>query len=215
MSQDEEVALILGTGCSKHSVETLINFADKYRSTMTSDLVQKNRKLGTRALVRIARRLAKYPDYVDLHAIFSRAVLAEFLPAAERMSLDAIFEELGIKKITPPVSISNSLTVGNALKLSTQFNPSPVVENGILVFPAPTWAAPIPATSSVQIPLFSEQEDQDGVASHVPHMAHFYDNSLQTSLMRDLAIDLEVLEEHLVLLGNQVRSGVTSVIAGA
>ena len=36
-------------------------------------------------------------------------------------------------------------------------------------------------------------------------MDHFYDNSLQTGLMRDLAIDLEVLGEHLVLLGNQVR----------
>lgn len=37
-------------------------------------------------------------------------------------------------------------------------------------------------------------------------MEHFYDNSLQTGLMRDLAIDLEVLGEHLVLLGNQVCS---------
>lgn len=35
-------------------------------------------------------------------------------------------------------------------------------------------------------------------------MDHFYDNSLQTGLMRDLVIDLEVLGEHLVLLGNQV-----------
>lgn len=36
-------------------------------------------------------------------------------------------------------------------------------------------------------------------------MDHFYDNSLQTGLMRDLGIDLELLGEHLVLLGNQVR----------
>lgn len=34
-------------------------------------------------------------------------------------------------------------------------------------------------------------------------MDHFYDNSLQTGLMRDLAIDLELLGEHVVLLGNQ------------
>lgn len=46
--------------------------------------------------------------------------------------------------------------------------------------------------------------DPEGAASHVPHMNHFYDNSLQTCLMRDLAIDMEVLGEHLVLLGNQV-----------
>lgn len=103
MSQDEETTLLLQTGCAQSFVETLVSFAEKYRSSMTSDLVQKNRKLGTRALVRIARRLAKYPDYADLHMILSRAVLAEFLPAAERMSLDVIFDDIGIKKVTPPV----------------------------------------------------------------------------------------------------------------
>ena len=54
------------------------------------------------------------------------------------------------------------------------------------------------------IPLFEPSHDPEGVASHVPHMDHFYDNSLQTGLMRDLAIDLEILGEHVVLLGNQV-----------
>ena len=56
------------------------------------------------------------------------------------------------------------------------------------------------------IPIFNKAEDEEGAASHVPHMTHFYDNSLQTALMRDLAVDLEVLGEHLVLLGNQVRA---------
>lgn len=35
-------------------------------------------------------------------------------------------------------------------------------------------------------------------------MDNFFDNSLQTGLMRDLAVDFELLGEHLVLLGNQV-----------
>lgn len=34
-------------------------------------------------------------------------------------------------------------------------------------------------------------------------MDHFYDNSLQTGLMKELALDLEVLGQHVVLLGNQ------------
>ena len=58
---------------------------------------------------------------------------------------------------------------------------------------------------STFIPFFDRGQDPEGV-SHIPYMDHFYDNSLQTGLMRDLAIDLEVLGEHLVLLGNQVRS---------
>jgi len=35
-------------------------------------------------------------------------------------------------------------------------------------------------------------------------MDHFYDNSIQSAQMRDIAIDFEILGEHLVLLGNQV-----------
>jgi hypothetical protein len=57
---------------------------------------------------------------------------------------------------------------------------------------------------STSIPRFDPSLDPEGVASHVPHMDHFYDNSLQTGLMRDLAVDIELLGEHLVLLGNQV-----------
>ena len=56
---------------------------------------------------------------------------------------------------------------------------------------------------STFIPCFDASNDPAG-RPLVPHMDSFYDNSLQTGLMRDLAIDLEILHEHLVLLGNQV-----------
>jgi hypothetical protein len=56
------------------------------------------------------------------------------------------------------------------------------------------------------IPRFNPEADPEGVASRIPYMDHFYDNSLQTGLMRDLAVDFELLGEHLVLLGNQVCS---------
>lgn len=50
---------------------------------------------------------------------------------------------------------------------------------------------------------YPESKDPEGSASLIPHMEHFYDNSVQTGMMRDLAIDIEVLGEHCVLLGNQ------------
>ncbi|KAI0089424.1 AAA domain-containing protein [Irpex rosettiformis] len=186
MSQDEESTVLRQIGCPPDLVDVLLRFADKYRSSMTSDLVQKNRKLGTRALIRIAKRLATLSGghATDLYALLSHAVLAEFLPATERMSLETIFDELKIYKKTPPYH-----------------PPSSVVENA-LEFPAPSDPS-APEAQPVRIPLFNAKEDPEGVASHVPHMNHFYDNSLQTALMRDLAIDLEVLGEHLVLLGNQ------------
>ena len=83
-----------------------------------------------------------------------------------------------------------------------QFNPSPELRDGGVLFPAPS--GPLgKGVDPLFVPFFDRSQDPGGL-SHVPHMDHFYDNSLQTGLMRDLAIDLEVLGEHLVLLGNQV-----------
>lgn len=104
MTQAEEAEILLNTGCPQKYVDLLLAFADKYRSSMTSDVVQKNRKLGTRTLVRVASRLAKYPGSDDLHTLLSRSILAEFLPATERMNLEVIFEEVGVKRVTTPVS---------------------------------------------------------------------------------------------------------------
>lgn len=40
-------------------------------------------------------------------------------------------------------------------------------------------------------------------SSHVPFMNNYLDNSQQTILMRDIATDLEIMGEHVLLLGNQ------------
>ncbi|TCD60876.1 hypothetical protein EIP91_009382 [Steccherinum ochraceum] len=184
MSPSEESTVLLQTGCAPSTVDNLLTFAEKYRASMTSDVVQKNRKLGTRALVRLASKLAKFPGERDLHMLLSQAILAAFLPATESMNLQEIFEECGIQKRT------------------TLFNPSPLVREDGILFPAPSDPSQS-QTDDVIVPLFDPSQDLEGVASHIPHMEHFYDNSLQTGLMRDLAIDLEVLGEHVVLLGNQ------------
>ena len=81
---------------------------------------------------------------------------------------------------------------------SLQLNPSPTISSKGVTFPDGLNRQP------TSIPRFNPDEDKEGVATHVPHMDHFYENSLQTGLMRDLAVDLELLGEHLVLLGNQV-----------
>jgi von Willebrand factor A domain-containing protein 8 len=79
------------------------------------------------------------------------------------------------------------------------------VQDSVILFPESSSATgKLPPTA---IPRFDASQDPEGVASHVPHMDHFYDNSLQTGLMRNLAIDLELLGNHLVLLGNQVYIG--------
>jgi len=76
----------------------------------------------------------------------------------------------------------------------------------MLLFPAPT--NPLRKMEDTRIPRFDTMRDPEGVASYVPHMDHFYDNNVQSAQMRDLAVDFELLDEHLVLLGNQVRFNV-------
>ncbi|RDB28140.1 von Willebrand factor A domain-containing protein 8 [Hypsizygus marmoreus] len=183
MDRNEELDILRSTGCSPALVETILSFAEKYRQSMSEDNVIKNRKLGTRSLVRIARRLALFPQDDDLNAIISRSLLAEFLPAMERMNLDALLVDSDIEKKTP------------------SFNANAFVRDNTLVFPASHFTSE--SAVETEIPRFGVSQDPVGVASHVPHMDHFYDNSLQTGLMRDLAIDLELLGEHVVLLGNQ------------
>ncbi|KAF9485607.1 hypothetical protein BDN70DRAFT_847463 [Pholiota conissans] len=183
MDTAEESDILLATGCSKDLVDVLLTFAEKYRHNMSSENVLKNRKLGTRSLVRIARRLALYPQDKDLQLIIYRSLLAEFLPATEKMNLTTMLEDSNIFKQTPP------------------FHPDPFVADNVLVFPPPSSTGG--ETQSTPIPLFNASQDPEGAASHIPHMDHFYDNSLQTGLMRDIAIDLEILGEHIVLLGNQ------------
>jgi hypothetical protein len=98
MGPEEEGTILLATGCPSDAVDTLLSFADKYRRNMSSDNVQKNRKLGTRSLLRIARRLAMFPQDDDLNAMISRSLLAEFLPPIERLNLDEMLAESGIPK---------------------------------------------------------------------------------------------------------------------
>ncbi|KAJ7173000.1 AAA domain-containing protein [Mycena crocata] len=185
MEHEEENAILVATGCDPHIVARMLAFAERYRASMSEDSVQKSRKLGTRSLVRIARRMAVdgASDEGDLRAILSRTLLLEFLPAIERMNVDLLFDEAGISHVAPA------------------YNPNPIVQEDMLVFPGrSTSGGPSIATT---VPLFNVAEDPQGVKSHVPYMDHFYDNSLQTELMRDLAVDLELLGEHVVLLGNQ------------
>lgn len=107
MDVEEERFILLATGCPSEAVEQLLTFADKYRTSLSSDNVQKNRKLGTRSLVRIARRVAMFPENCDLHTIVGRSLLAEFLPAVERLNLMTLLEESGIRRQTPPVGSSH------------------------------------------------------------------------------------------------------------
>jgi von Willebrand factor A domain-containing protein 8 len=103
MDEAEEAAVLGATGCPFPIINTLLAFAERYRSSLSADNIIKNRKLGTRTLVSIARRIALFPENVDLNILVSRSLLAEFLPAVEKLNLGMLLEDSGIMKRTPPV----------------------------------------------------------------------------------------------------------------
>ena len=101
MNKEEERKVVLSTGCPAEIVERLLAFAGKYRNTLASDSVQKNRKFGTRAITWIARRMAMASQNGDrscdeLYSLINRSILAEFLPTTERAALEALLEECNI-----------------------------------------------------------------------------------------------------------------------
>ncbi|KIK61659.1 hypothetical protein GYMLUDRAFT_42680 [Collybiopsis luxurians FD-317 M1] len=219
MAPPEERSVLLKTNCNAGVVELLLAFAQKYRQRMgtgasfdgtigigssggSNSGVQKNRKLGTRTLIRISRRLARFPEDASsdsLRKILSHALLAEFLPTTERMLLEELLDEVGLGG-----------SIGGEERV---YHHPPSVDSvaqpPVLVFPAPSSTVPSDSPlsaanpSATSILLFDPVKDQVGAASLIPHMDHFHDNPLQTGLMRDLAVEMEVIGEHLVLLGNQ------------
>ncbi|KAJ3774347.1 AAA domain-containing protein [Lentinula raphanica] len=212
MPLDEERTVLLRTRCEPAVVEILLAFAEKYRQKMgmsldssgkgSSTAVQKNRKLGTRTLIRISSRLARFPQDASpgtLKKILAHALLAEFLPKTERMVLDGLMEEAGLGR--------TSVSGDDDIYSSSPFIDS-TGQSAALVFPAPSRTVPsnnshsVPQPTPTPISLFDPAKDPAG-SILVPYMDYFHDNSLQTGLMRDLAVEMEVMGEHLVLLGNQ------------
>lgn len=106
MGREEEEAILKSHGCPPSVVPVLLNFAEKYRTSMLEDNITKSRKLGTRSLVRIARRISKHPNSSNLYDITNRLLLAEFLPVTERMSLESMLRGCDIKTGPPVVSCS-------------------------------------------------------------------------------------------------------------
>jgi hypothetical protein len=120
MSKEEEQRAVLSTGCPVDIVDKLLSFAEKYRNTLASDSVQKNRKFGTRAVLRIAKRMAMVPTNGDgstgeLYSLITRSILAEFLPTTERTALDLLLKECNVSQGRPVVWFSLAIPVRRSL----------------------------------------------------------------------------------------------------
>jgi hypothetical protein len=110
MPPTEELDILLSTGCNASTAKKVLEFASAYRASLdaamkesgnrgsNSNNVHKSRRLGTRALVRIARWCARFPWDEDLYSLFARALLIEFLPPTERTNVETLMKECGIER---------------------------------------------------------------------------------------------------------------------
>ncbi|SCV74430.1 BQ2448_8069 [Microbotryum intermedium] len=181
MPLEEEKAILLATGCPPALVDRLEVFARAYRRANAAP-GSKSRRLGTASLVRIATRLNKFPNE-GLFSLLNRTLLSEFLPNTAKEELWALLKDTAI---APDAE---------------WWNPPPEVKAGTLVFPAAS--DPAGDAKAYEVRLFDLKTHDALGSSYIPYMNTFLDNSQQTALMRDIAVDLELLGEHVLLLGNQ------------
>ncbi|KDN48209.1 hypothetical protein K437DRAFT_245730 [Tilletiaria anomala UBC 951] len=179
------------THCGKEALDKLLEFAERYRQISANPnlLLQKSRRLGTRQLIRAAKRMAKYPDS-DLHNLISRSLLVDFLPKAVR---EIVRDALAQCHIYQP-GVEGAFQYQPA-----EFMADPEVSNDQLTFCDLNNEAAEPQS----IPLFDvDAKDPEGKIL-IPVMPTFYNNHAQSMLMRSMAQDLHMLSEHLLLMGQQ------------
>lgn len=191
MSNDEERLVVERQAKAQDvDLQRVLAFAHAYRQQATDPNVglSKARRLGTRQLIRVARRLAVWPDE-DVYQLLFRNQLCEFLPRTVREVVHNMLVAHGIV----PHGFEGAFQYIEPLKLAP-----PEIDGQWLRF------KDVHGKERLALPRYPWRErDPDG-ASLIPN-AHgsFFHNTQQTSLLYSFAQDLEVLGEHMLLMGAQ------------
>ncbi|KAH9809964.1 AAA domain-containing protein [Melampsora americana] len=192
LSWKEEIELMKNVGLDESLIEKLMNFVKSYREL--SNQGGKFKRLGTRGLLRICKRLKWFPEEeFKLGRMLRRLLLVEFLPKTERMDFERCLEIAEIQigeewDYLPPILSS---------------------DQRYLIFPE---AQNLLLTSKdddqqrlrlKECPIERELKDGQSDQGLIPEMSWFFENREQNGLIRDIGIDLMLMGHHLVLLGNQ------------
>ncbi|SPO39671.1 uncharacterized protein PSFLO_05152 [Pseudozyma flocculosa] len=207
MDEAEEREIVLrrtGIPADSAALKRLFVFVQRYRQLSSDPTLglAKSRRLGTRQVIRMASRLtlerrrdgdADEDDY-DLHGLVWRTLLVDFLPSTVREVIQNLLQEC---KIHPPGS-EGAFRYVPRLRVG-----DPEVRGRTLEFDV-TDTSDRPHARRV-VPRFDvDRLDPDGGAALVPDLGgSFYNNPQQSALLLSFAEDLELLGEHLLLMGSQ------------
>ncbi|CAO1613724.1 unnamed protein product [Jaminaea pallidilutea] len=201
MSESEERDIIYKqSGCPPERLERLFTFTKRYRELSADPALglSKSRRLGTRSLIRIAKRLAAFPES-DVRTLIERTLLVDFLPRTNR---DLVRNTLGECGLFARGAEGAFQYRQPEFVADPRVEPSSQGDGSSLVFE--DLNAEGKPEGMVRIPVFDaiKEGDTEGAQTLIPATDNFYNNPTQSLLARDLAIDLS-LKEHLLLLGNQ------------
>jgi len=102
LSQTEELEVISQlTGKPGSVLEDVLRATHKLRSSEDTSLKSISTSLSTRQLLRVARRLQKFPDE-STYSVINKACLARFLPSLARETLERELDKIGIRKADNP-----------------------------------------------------------------------------------------------------------------
>ncbi|XP_074047842.1 von Willebrand factor A domain-containing protein 8 [Macrotis lagotis] len=97
-SEEMEVIKEMVLSIPQDAVEKLLSFTHKLRETQDPTAQSLAASLSTRQLLRIVRRLSKYPDE-SLHRAVNKACLSRFLPSLAQSALEKNLLDAGIETI--------------------------------------------------------------------------------------------------------------------
>ncbi|XP_033169336.1 von Willebrand factor A domain-containing protein 8 isoform X1 [Drosophila mauritiana] len=175
LRQSEEAELLtqLCGGDLPAGMDQLLKLAQLLRSSQDPLLQGLAGTLSTRQLLKLARRLAAYPEseLSDVHEMLQNTFLARFMPALSRGALEQAIQQVGIRP--------------REIRLKSKKNQIAVEDNSLRI-------------GSTRWPLGNPTQAQ---LSKVPHTL-FYEMPQHVQLLERLLQDY-LIGEHLLLVGNQ------------
>ena len=205
MDEDEERHIVLsrvGLEEPTSDMKRLFQFVHRYRSLSADPNLglAKSRRLGTRQVIRMAARLARWEEDCDVHGLIWRSLLVDFLPITVREVIANLLSECGIFKpgTEGAFQFVPRLWIGDPQIVEATQGDGP----GTLDFAASDGSdREYPVRS---IPRYDANKLDPEGKTLIPDLGgSFYNNAQQSSLIRSFAEDLVLLNEHLLLMGSQ------------
>ncbi|PWY99398.1 hypothetical protein BCV70DRAFT_162599 [Testicularia cyperi] len=205
MDEAEERHVVLsriGLETETSNIRRMFEFVNRYRALSADPNLglSKSRRLGTRQVIRMASRLAKWDEDCDLHGLIWRSLLVDFLPITVREVISNLLGDCGIYKPGSEGAFQYvpRLWLGDpAIAASENGQGAGTLEFGVSDGTDRAYA-------KHSIPRYDVATLDPEGKTLVPDLGgSFYNNAQQSAFICSFAQDLEILGEHLLLMGSQ------------